>query len=71
MGLMICQKLVTMNKGEIELRSEGLGLGATAVFSFKAELPEGENDDNDDKEGSYNDVPDDFTPIKHYQLDEE
>lgn len=52
MGLMICQKLVTMNKGEIELRSDGLGLGVTAVFSFSAQIPEGQNNNDHDKERS-------------------
>ena len=36
MGLMICDQLVTMNKGEIEIRSEGLGKGTSAIFSFSA-----------------------------------
>ena len=36
MGLMICQQLVTMNKGEIRITSEGEGRGTTAIFSFSA-----------------------------------
>ncbi len=38
MGLMICQQLVTMNKGAIQIKSDGEGKGSTAIFSFSAKL---------------------------------
>ena len=34
MGLMICKKVVELNKGQITLDSEGQGKGMTAAFSF-------------------------------------
>ena len=38
MGLMICQQLVTMNKGNIRIISDGEGKGTTAIFSFSAKI---------------------------------
>ena len=38
MGLMICKKVVELNKGQISLDSEGEGKGTTAAFSFASSL---------------------------------
>ena len=43
MGLMICKKVVELNKGQITLDSEGEGKGATAAFSFFSTLVKSEN----------------------------
>ena len=37
MGLMICQKLVHLNKGEIKVVSEGENLGCIFSFTMKME----------------------------------
>lgn len=38
MGLMICKKVIELNKGQITLDSEGEGKGTTAAFSFFSTL---------------------------------
>lgn len=40
MGLMICQRLVELNGGQISLTSLGENSGATAFFTYKVKLVE-------------------------------
>ena len=38
MGLMICQKLVELNKGTITVESDGVDQGSTFTFTMKMKL---------------------------------
>ena len=40
MGLVICKKLINVNNGEIEIDSEGKGLGCTVRFTMRMQIPE-------------------------------
>ena len=40
MGLVICKKLINVNHGEIEIDSEGNGLGCTVRFTMRMTIPE-------------------------------
>ena len=42
MGLVICKRLTNVNKGEIEIDSEGKGMGCTVRFTMQMHIPEQE-----------------------------
>ena len=45
LGLMICKQLVEFNGGQISLISEGIDMGATVSFTFKATMEDSEQDE--------------------------
>ena len=45
LGLMICRQLVEFNGGQISLTSEGIDMGATVSFTFKATMEDSEQDE--------------------------
>lgn len=45
LGLMICKQLIEFNGGQISITSEGIDMGATVSFTFKATMEDSEQDE--------------------------
>ena len=50
LGLMICKQLIEFNGGQISLKSEGIDMGATVSFTFRATMEDSEQDESESEQ---------------------